>query len=123
LFKVLWDDHEGNRHEDMFDTLQDAKCEAGRLSEEYDYVEIGGKTELLFNVCIQHIQTGDKMYLQVWAGSSLEATWGLWGLIGRDAQYRWIGTCPVCDESFNMITRDFPHPITAPDATVSSHEH
>ncbi len=109
MYKVSWNDHAGNPQEATSDTLDEAEREAGSLNEKFDYVEIsGGKTEQLFNVSIQHIHTGEKTNLQVWADRLEEATWGLWGVIGRDAQYRWVGSGPVYDGKGDVITREFP---------------
>lgn len=61
--------------------------------------------EQLFSVGIQHIRTGEKMNLQVWAESVDRATWGLRGLIASDTEYRWTGSGPVHDENGDCIFR------------------
>lgn len=40
MYIVEWDDHEGNRQERCFKTLEDAELEAAGLRELYDYVNI-----------------------------------------------------------------------------------
>lgn len=40
MYLVEWDDHEGNRHEMTFDSLEDARIEATYLEKEFDYVKI-----------------------------------------------------------------------------------
>ena len=40
MYKVLWDDHEGRRHELPFDNPEDARLEADALKQKFDYVEI-----------------------------------------------------------------------------------
>lgn len=40
MYHVEWDDHEGNRHETDFETLEDAEAEADALRTKYDYVGI-----------------------------------------------------------------------------------
>ena len=40
MYTVIWDDHEGNRHELKLDTLEDAEIEAAALREKFDYVDI-----------------------------------------------------------------------------------
>lgn len=40
MYLVRWDDHEGNRHEMVFDNLEDAWMEAKALKSKFDYVEI-----------------------------------------------------------------------------------
>ena len=43
MYTVIWDDHEGNRHELLLDTLEDAEIEAAALREKFDYVKIRRK--------------------------------------------------------------------------------
>lgn len=40
MYRVEWDDFEGNAHERIFETLEDAKLEAANLETKYDFVEI-----------------------------------------------------------------------------------
>ena len=40
MYKVLWDDFEGIRHELPFDSEEDARLEADALKQKFDYVEI-----------------------------------------------------------------------------------
>ncbi len=40
MYIVEWNDHEGNLHQQSFDSLEDARLEAESLKEEFDYVEI-----------------------------------------------------------------------------------
>ncbi len=37
---VEWTDHEGNLHQQSFDSLEDAELEAACLEEKFDYVAI-----------------------------------------------------------------------------------
>lgn len=61
--------------------------------------------EQLFSVGIQHIKTGEKIDLQVWAESVDKATWGLEGIIAAGTEYRWTGSGPVHDENGDCIFR------------------
>lgn len=45
MFVVEWDDHEGNRREMAFDSLEDAELEAAKLKECFDFVAVVEKTE------------------------------------------------------------------------------
>lgn len=45
MYRVEWDDHEGNRHELSFDSLEGADLEVEALMNEYDYVAIIGGTK------------------------------------------------------------------------------
>ena len=49
-------------------------------------------TEQLFHVGIQHIKTGERINLEVWAKNVNEATMGLEGVISWNTQYRWTGS-------------------------------
>lgn len=40
MYRVEWDDFEGNQHGMLFETLKDAKLEAAYLETKYDFVEI-----------------------------------------------------------------------------------
>lgn len=40
MYTVIWDDHEGIRHELLLDAREDAEIEAAALRERFDYVEI-----------------------------------------------------------------------------------
>lgn len=40
MYRVEWDDQEGNRHEQYFDRMEDAQMEAPRLRLMFDYVAI-----------------------------------------------------------------------------------
>lgn len=40
MYRVEWDDQEGNRHEQYFDRMEDAQMEAARLRLMFDYVAI-----------------------------------------------------------------------------------
>lgn len=51
-------------------------------------------TEQLFSVGIQHIKTGERINLEVWAKNVHEATHELHGVIGPYTQYRWTGSGP-----------------------------
>ena len=50
--------------------------------------------EQLFHVGIQHIKTGERISLEVWAKNVNEATHGLHGVINWNTQYRWTGSGP-----------------------------
>lgn len=65
-------------------------------------------TEQLFSVGIQHIKTGERINLEVWAKNVHEATHGLRGVIDWNTQYRWTGSGPVYDNSGKVITREVP---------------
>lgn len=64
--------------------------------------------EQLFTVSIQHIKTGEKIKLEVWAKNVDEATLGLRGVISWNTQYRWKGSGPVYDDHGKVITREIP---------------
>jgi len=64
--------------------------------------------EQLFIVGIQHIKTGEKIKLEVWAKNVHEATMGLRGVISWNTQYRWTGSGPVYDDNGNVIIREVP---------------
>ena len=51
-------------------------------------------TEQLFSVGIQHIKTGERINLEVWAENVHAATHELYGVIGPYTQYRWTGSGP-----------------------------
>lgn len=40
MYKVEWDDHEGNHHEMMLERQGDAEMEAAYLDEKYDGVSV-----------------------------------------------------------------------------------
>lgn len=50
--------------------------------------------EQLFSVGIQHIKTGERINLEVWAENVHAATHELYGVIGPYTQYRWTGSGP-----------------------------
>lgn len=108
MYKVIWNDREGIQRELSFATLEDAQVEAAGLKKRFDYVEISGNTEQLFSVGIQHIKTGEKINLEVWAKNVHEATHGLRGVIDWNTQYRWTGSGPVYDDNGKIITREVP---------------
>ena len=62
--------------------------------------------EQLFGVSIEHIKTGERIRLEVWAKNVHEATYDLHGVISWNTQYRWIGSGPVYDEHGSVITRE-----------------
>lgn len=64
--------------------------------------------EQLFSVGIQHIKTGERINLEVWAKNVHEATIGLHGVISWNTQYRWTGSGPAHDENGKVITRVVP---------------
>lgn len=57
---------------------------------------------------IQHITTGEKIELEVWAKNVDEATMELRGVISYNTQYRWTGSGPVHDDHGYIITREIP---------------
>ncbi len=46
MYIVEWDDHEGNLHEMVFDSREDAELEAAELEKSFDYVAIVFETEV-----------------------------------------------------------------------------
>lgn len=46
MYIVEWNDHEGNQHQQEFDTLDDALLEAASLEEQFDYVAIIAELEV-----------------------------------------------------------------------------
>lgn len=64
-------------------------------------------TEQLFSVGIQHIKTGERINLEVWAKNVNEATMGLEGVISWNTQYRWTGSGPVYRNNA-IVTREVP---------------
>lgn len=64
--------------------------------------------EQLFSVGIQHIKTGERINLEVWAKNVNEATMNLSGVISWNTQYRWTGSGPVYDDNGKVITREIP---------------
>jgi len=62
------------------------------------------KREVLYGVGIQHIKTGEKINLEVWAENIDKATHGLRGVICYNTMYRWIGTSPLYENN-NVISR------------------
>lgn len=107
MYKVIWNDREGIQRELSFATLEHAQAEAAGLKKRFDYVEISGNTEQLFSVGIQHIKTGERIHLEVWAKNVHEATYGLRGVIGPYTQYRWTGSGPVYRNN-EIVTREVP---------------
>jgi len=63
--------------------------------------------EQLFEVGIQHIKTGEKIHLHVWAKNVNEATHELHGVIGPYTEYRWTGSGPVYQNN-EIVTREIP---------------
>ena len=63
--------------------------------------------EQLFSVGIQHIKTGERISLEVWAKNVHEATHGLHGVISWNTQYRWTGSGPVYKDN-KIVTREIP---------------
>lgn len=63
--------------------------------------------EQLFSVGIQHIKTGERINLEVWAKNVHEATHELHGVIGPYTQYRWTGSGPVYKDN-KIVTREIP---------------
>ena len=56
--------------------------------------------EHLYQVCLMHKKTGERLNLQVWAQNSDEATHKLTGsLIGYHCQYDWRGTSVLYDNN------------------------
>lgn len=108
MYKVIWNDREGIQRELSFAALEDAQAEAAGLKKRFDHVEISGNMEQLFRVSIEHIVTGERIELEVWANSVHEATYGLHGLISWNTQYRWLGSGPVYDDNGKVITRELP---------------
>lgn len=53
----------------------------------------------LYSVGMEHKETGEKIHLEVWAEDVDKATDECCFLFGYDAQYRWTGSGPVCDEN------------------------
>lgn len=45
MYIVEWDDHEGNRQERAFDSLEDAQLEASSLRKLFDYVVVKSAAE------------------------------------------------------------------------------
>ena len=65
--------------------------------------------EQLFSVGIQHIKSGERISLDVWAENVDKATAQLvhGGLIGPYAEYRWTGTGPVYRNN-EIVTKEIP---------------
>lgn len=65
--------------------------------------------EQLFGVSIEHKKTSERISLHVWAEHVSTATHKLvhGGLIGADAEYRWMGSGPVYEDN-KIVTRESP---------------
>lgn len=46
MYIVEWNDHEGNRHERMFTSQEEAQLEADSLREKFDHVAVVWETEI-----------------------------------------------------------------------------
>lgn len=55
--------------------------------------------EILYNVGLEHKQTGKKLNLEVWAEDCDKATNKVIGLIGYDGRYSWTGTSPIYENN------------------------
>ena len=62
------------------------------------------KREILYSVGIQHVETGERINLEVWAENVDKATYGLRGIIAYKTQYRWTGTGPLYKDN-DVISR------------------
>ena len=104
MYRVEWNDFEGNYHHmDHADPVVVRK-EAESLKEKFDYVE-WGRLEHLYSVGMVDQQTGEKVNIKVWAETTDKATHKLTSaLFGAYGPYRWTGTGPLYENN-KVITR------------------
>ncbi len=62
--------------------------------------------EILYQVGLKKITTGEKLDLEVWAENCDAATSKCTGLLGANGQYRWTGTGPVREHKGNVLERE-----------------
>lgn len=62
--------------------------------------------EFLYEVEVQHKQTGERLRLRLWAENAASATQKLVGLLlGRKCEYEWCYTNAICNAD-QKITRE-----------------
>ena len=107
MYRVEWNDFEGNLHQLDFDGENSAMLEAEALKKKFDYVK-WGLVEHLYSVGMVDEETGEKLNLKVWAENTDAATHKLThALFGAYGPYRWAGSGPIYQHN-ELVTRITP---------------
>lgn len=107
MYRVEWNDFEGNLQQRDFETPEDAGLEAEALKEKFDHVK-WGLVEHLYSVGMVDRETGEKVKLKIWAKNTEAATHKITNaLFGAYGPYRWTGTGPIY-RSNELVTRITP---------------
>lgn len=108
MYRVEWNDFEGNLQQMDFEKARDAYDEAKALKIKFDYV-VWGEVEHLYSVGMVDRETNEKVNLKVWATNTDNATHKITNaLFGAYGPYRWTGSGPIYRNN-ELVTRIRPH--------------
>lgn len=107
MYRVEWNDFEGNLQGLDFQTPEEAQLETEALMKKFDYVK-WGLVEHLYSVGMVDREIGEKVKLKVWAKNTDAATHKITNaLFGAYGPYRWTGTGPIYRNN-ELVTRICP---------------
>lgn len=107
MYRVEWNDYEGNLQQRDFVSMEGVRAEAEALKKDGGHVE-WGLVEYLYSVGMEDRETGERLNLKVWAEYTDAATHKLTtALFGAYGPYRWTGTGPIYRNN-KLVTRITP---------------
>ena len=107
MYRVEWNDFEGDLQQRDFQAMEDARLEAETLKEKFAHVK-WGLVEHLYSVGMEDRETGERLNLKVWAENTDATTHKITNaLFGAYGPYRWTGSGPIYRNN-ELVTRITP---------------